>query len=145
MHELPRLYFRPRENGAAVFRVETATRDGRLELRQIAVVNARSGEVKPQGGPLEPEDAAAVEAWLVERRADLAARGLGDARDCVERIGRVAHWAQSQASPAELEAMTDALMLAMHDLRGVLLRRKAERIEAARGAATGADGPDDDA
>ncbi|RDC73328.1 hypothetical protein DLJ49_07080 [Rhodovulum sp. 12E13] len=145
MDELPRLYFRTRENGAAVFRVETATRDGRLGLRQIAVVNARSGEVKPQGGPLAPEDAAAIGAWLAERRAELAARGLEDARDCVERIGRVAHWAQSKASPAELDEITDALMLAMHDLRGVLLRRKAERIEAARAAGHRADEPDDEA
>ena len=133
MDEVPRLYFRLRENGAAVFRVETETRDRRLELRQIATVNLRSGEVKPQGGaPLAPEDAAEIEAWIAARRATLEARGLEEARSCQERLGLTAQWAQSRATPAELEAVTDDLLLAMHDLREVLLRRRAELIVATR-------------
>ena len=37
-------------------------------------------------------------------------------------------WAQSRASDAALEAVTDKLLLAMHDLRLVLVRKKSERI-----------------
>ena len=37
-------------------------------------------------------------------------------------------WAQSKASDAELEAITDRLLLAMHDLRTVLVRKKADRL-----------------
>jgi hypothetical protein len=37
-------------------------------------------------------------------------------------------WAQSRATREQLETVTDALLLAMHDLRGVLVRRKAERL-----------------
>ena len=131
MEELPRLYFRVRESGAAVFRVESETRDRRLEMRQIAVVNVRSGEVRVQGGgALDPADEAEIAEWLAARRATLQARALEEARGCAERLGRTAQWAQSSATPDELEAVTDELLLAMHDLRGVLLRRKAERIAA---------------
>jgi hypothetical protein len=35
---------------------------------------------------------------------------------------------QSRASDAELDQVTDALLLAMHDLRTVLIRRKADRL-----------------
>ena len=43
------LFFRVRENGAAVFRIDTENRQRRLELQQIAVANIRNGKVKPQG------------------------------------------------------------------------------------------------
>ena len=41
---------------------------------------------------------------------------------------RSTQWAQSRASDAALEAVTDKLLLAMHDLRLVLVRKKSERI-----------------
>ena len=128
MQDLPRHHFRMRESGAAVFRVETARRDGRIEMRQIAVVDPVSGAVKPKAA-LTPEDDAAIAAWVAAR----AARGApGPGWGAVDELGRAAQWAQAEADPEALEAVTDALLLAMHDLRGVLLRRRAERIEARR-------------
>ena len=47
--QLPDYYFRVRENGALVFRVDTENRQRRIEMDQIAVVNIRNGEIKPQG------------------------------------------------------------------------------------------------
>ena len=38
------------------------------------------------------------------------------------------HWAQSRATDEQLEEVTDALLLAMHDLRSVLVRKKADRL-----------------
>ena len=37
-------------------------------------------------------------------------------------------WAQSKASDDALEAVTDPLLMAMHDLRSVLIRKKADRL-----------------
>ena len=47
--QLPDHYFRVRENGAIVFRVDTENRQRRIEMDQIATVNIRNGEIKPQG------------------------------------------------------------------------------------------------
>ena len=47
--ELPDYYFRVRENGAAVFRVDTENRQRRIEMDQIAIINMRNGEIKPHG------------------------------------------------------------------------------------------------
>ena len=44
--DLPDHYFRIRENGAAVFRVETENRQRRMEMEQIAVVNTRNGDMQ---------------------------------------------------------------------------------------------------
>jgi hypothetical protein len=129
MSDLPGLYFRIRENGAAVFRLETESRQRRMEMDQIATLNLRSGEIKPQGEtePSEAERAAMIR-WMVARRATLEARE-GDALwQRVEQINLMAHWAQSRATEAELEEVTEALLLAMHDLRGVLVRKKADRL-----------------
>ena len=44
------------------------------------------------------------------------------------RISFTAQWAQSKAEATQLEEVTDDLLLAMHDLRTVLVRKKSERM-----------------
>jgi uncharacterized protein YjiS (DUF1127 family) len=127
--ELPEYFFRVRENGALVFRVDAENRHRRLEMEPIAVANIGNGKIKPQGGrELTEADLAAIRAWMEEREAVLAARQLDDIRRAIDHLNLTAHWAQSRASDAELEAVTDDLLMAMHDLRAVLVRRKAERL-----------------
>jgi hypothetical protein len=75
--DLPDYYFRGRDNGAFVFRIDTESRQRRIDMDQIAVLNIRNGEIKPHGD-----------------------RTLSE----------------------------DDLLLAMHDLRSVLVRKKAERL-----------------
>jgi hypothetical protein len=127
--DLPDYYFRIRENGAAVFRVETENRQRRIEMDQIALVNTRNGEIKPHGErALSEPDMVAIRDWLEKRVALLAARDIDDIHRAVDYLNLTTQWAQSKASDAQLEAVTDALLLAMHDLRTVLVRRKAERL-----------------
>ena len=126
---LPDYYFRVRENGAAVFRVDTENRQRRIEMDQIAVVNIRNGEIKPHGDrALSPEDLERIEAWMAERTALLAARDIDDIHRAVDYLNLTTQWAQSRATDDQLEDVTDALLLAMHDLRSVLVRKKAERL-----------------
>jgi len=126
---LPPYYFRVRENGAAVFRVDGQNRHRQMQIDQIAVVNIRNGEIKPQGGyQLSPDDIAAIHEWIGQRRAVLAQRDIDDILRTVDHLNLTTHWAQSRATDAQLEAVTDALLLAMHDLRSLLVRKKAERL-----------------
>ena len=127
--DLPEYYFRIRENGAAVFRVDTENRQRRIEMEPIATVNTRSGAVRPQGDRvLADADQAHIAAWLAERQALIARRDLDDILRTVDQLNLTAHWVQSRAGDADLAVVTDALLLAMHDLRTVLVRRKAERL-----------------
>ena len=127
--DLPEYYFRIRENGAAVFRVDTENRQRRIEMEQIALVNVRNGEIKPHGDRILSEaDLEACRDWLARRLTLLAARDIDDILRSVDSMNLTTHWAQSKASDAQLEEVTDALLLAMHDLRTVLVRRKAERM-----------------
>ncbi len=129
MNELPEYYFRVRDNGAFVFRVDTENRQRRIEMDQIAVVNIRNGEIKPHGDrTLSGTDLAEIKAWMADRTALLAARDIDDIHRAVDYLNTTTHWAQSRASEAQLEAVTDALLLAMHDLRSVLVRKKADRL-----------------
>ena len=129
MTDLPEFYFRVRENGAAVFRVDTENRQRRIDMEQIAVVNVRNGEIKPHGDrALSEAEIVTIKNWMTDRVARLAKRSLDDIERSIDHMNLTTQWAQSKASDAELEAITDRLLLAMHDLRTVLVRKKADRL-----------------
>jgi hypothetical protein len=127
--DLPDYYFRVRDNGAAVFRVDTENRQRRIEMEQIAVVNVNNGQIKPHGDRvLSDGDLARIRDWLAARQALVARREVDDILRTVDHLNQTAHWAQGRATDSQLDTVTDALLLAMHDLRSVLVRRKAERL-----------------
>ena len=127
--ELPEYYFRVRDNGAAVFKVDTENRQRRIEMDQIAVANIRNGEIKAQGErELSPEDLKVIKDWMEARIALLAARDIDDIHRAVDDMTLTTHWAQTKATDDQLEDVTDALLMAMHDLRTVLIRKKADRL-----------------
>ena len=127
--ELPDYYFRVRENGALVFRISTENRQRRIEMDEIATVNVRNGNIKPHGeAELTPADLAAIEDWLSARQAQLQAREVDDILRTVDHLNLTTQWVQSRATGEQLDQVTDALLLAMHDLRTVLVRKKADRM-----------------
>ena len=127
--DLPDYYFRVRENGAVVFRLSTENRQRRIEMDEIATVNVKNGNIKPHGEvALSAADLVAIGDWLAARQAQLAMREVDDILRAVDHLNLTTQWAQSRANASQLDAVTDALLLAMHDLRTVLVRKKAERI-----------------
>lgn len=127
--DLPPFFFRIRENGAAVFRVDTENRQRRIDMEEIAVVNVRNGNIKAHGDrKLSAEETAAIRQWMAERVALLNARDVDDILRAVDHMNLTAQWVQSRATDEQLDAVTDQLLLAMHDLRTVLVRKKAERL-----------------
>ena len=134
--DLPEFYFRIRENGATVFRVDTENRQRRIEMEEIAVVNVRNGNVKPHGDrPLTEGEAKAIADWMEARIALLADRDIDDIHRAIDHMNLTTQWAQSKATDDQLEAVTDALLLAMHDLRSILVRKKSDRLLKAQKAA----------
>ena len=129
MSDLPEYYFRIRENGAALFRVDTQNRQRRIEMTELAAINVKNGNVRAHGDHvLTDEEKAVITDWITERREVLAERDLDDIHRAVDYLNLTTHWAQSRASDEDLEDVTDRLLLAMHDLRSVLVRRKADRL-----------------
>ena len=127
--DLPDYYFRVRENGAVVFRLGTENRQRRIEMDEIATVNVKNGNIKPHGEvELTVADRGAIEEWLAARQVQLAAREVDDILRTVDHLNLTTQWAQARATDAQLEAVTDQLLLAMHDLRSMLVRRKADRL-----------------
>jgi hypothetical protein len=87
--DLPDYYFRVRDNGATVFRVDTENRQRRIEMNQIAVVNVRNGEIKPQGDrPLTEADVAAIQGWMADRVTLLAQRDIDDIHRAVDYLNQ---------------------------------------------------------
>ena len=135
MGDLPDYYFRVRENGAVVFRVDTENRQRRIDMEEIATVNVNNGKIKPHGDEaLTDDEEALIASWVADRRAVLAARDVDDILRAMDHLNLTTQWAQSKASDAALEQVTDSLLMAMHDLRTVLVRKKAERLLKAEAA-----------
>lgn len=130
MNELPTYYYRIRENGAAVFKTEPDNRLQRIEMTQIAVVNVRKAEIKPHGDyELSEDDTAEISSWIEARNAVLQERQIEDILRTVDHLNLTTGWVQSKATHEEIEQVADALLLAMHDLRSVLVRKKADRLK----------------
>lgn len=130
MTDMPEFYFRVRENGAMVFRVDTENRMRRIEMTQIAVVNVKNGEIKPHGDHVLSEaEKSEIASWLDQRRAELQAREMDNVTQTIERLNLTTVWAQQSATPEDLDRFADRLLLAMHDLRSVLVRKKAQQTE----------------
>ena len=127
--DLPDYYFRIRENGAVVFRVDTENRQRRIEMLELATLNVKNGNIKPHGEvTLTPADLQTIRDWMAARVELLARRDIDDIHRSVDYLNTTTQWVQTKASDAQLEAVTDDLLLAMHDLRTVLVRRKADRL-----------------
>ncbi len=130
--DLPEYFFRIRDNGAVVFRIDSENRQRRIEMEEIAVANVKNGNIKPHGDrKLSPEETKLIADWIAERQNTLAARDIDDILRAVDHMNLTAQWAQTRATNAQLEQVTDHLLMSMHDLRTVLVRKKAERLLAA--------------
>ena len=127
--ELPNLFFRTRDNGAMVFRVDTENRQSRIQMEQIALAHIGKNEIRPHGdAKLTKEEKTEIQKWMDDRIAALADREMDDIFRAIDHLNGVTQWAQSKASNDQLEAFTDQLLLTMHDLRSVLVRKKSDRF-----------------
>jgi hypothetical protein len=124
------LYFRTRENGAMVFRIDTENRQRRLEMIQIAVVNIRSGEVKPHNDAIiTAHERTEIEKWLIARRKQLNAREVEDVERLIDQMNWATQWAQARATADQIETYGNPLLMAMHDLRSTIVRKKVRQNE----------------
>lgn len=127
--DLPNYFFRTRDAGASVFRVDTGNRHRRIEMEQIATIVMRTGEVRAHGDrKLSDEDKEAIKTWIADREETLEWRKMDDILRHIDQLHHTAHWVQSTATNEQLDMVTDTLLMAMHDLRTVLVRKKAERV-----------------
>ncbi|SHH57579.1 hypothetical protein [Cognatishimia maritima] len=123
--DLPEYFFRTFEGGAKVFRVDGNNRHGRLNLVQIATVSLPSGTFKPHAkAELSEADSVAIEAWIKDRKETLDWREIDDILRLVDQLNATADWAQTKASEAQIDMVSDTLLMAMHDLRRVLAAKK---------------------
>jgi len=126
--DIPELYYRIKDNGAVVFRVDPENRQKRINLDQIATINTRNGDIKAHPrSEISDAETAEMTRWLRARQALIQQRELEEMSRTVDQLNLTAHWAQSKATPEELDEITDRLLLAMYDLRQVLVRKKADR------------------
>ncbi|MEM7240956.1 MAG: hypothetical protein AAF429_02125 [Pseudomonadota bacterium] len=124
------LYFRTRDNGAAVFRVDTQSQQHRLDVSQIATINISKGEFRGQGdAPPTKEEEVEIKDWIEKRQAVLAERQIDDIHRAIDMMNATAQWVQSKATNEDIDKFAQPLLLAMNDLRTVLVRNLSDRAK----------------
>ncbi|MCJ8139922.1 hypothetical protein [Falsirhodobacter halotolerans] len=127
---LPSLYFRIRDTGASVFRIDTEHRHQRLEMEHLANINMAKGDYRTQGErTATPEEDAAIRDWIATRRQTLDMRARDDVMRLIDALNLTTQWAHGRATDADLDLVTDPLLMAMHDLRATLVRKMADRLD----------------
>ncbi len=123
MADRMQLYYRHRQNGVTVFRLEVANRQRRIELNRIASLS-RTGKITPHPRRV-PSDAERDEIarWWQDWQDRRAAGSLGETERFVETLNHFTDWVARRADGAEIDARSDALLTALLDLRQVVVRR----------------------
>jgi hypothetical protein len=121
-----RYYFRVRPGGAMLLRIDHDPRLRRSRMSRVAGIDLSARAVLPSDAPnLTDEEAALIRDWL-DKGNGLSGKGA----EAVAQIGHIAHWAHFIARPDELAQATEELLLAMQDLREVLVNKAAQRARA---------------
>ena len=124
------LYFRIKDNGATVFRINDEVRQRRLDLQPVAEANVRNGDIKLRKDVvLTDGEKAEITGWLDARRAELKAREIEQARLTIEHLNATANWISSKPDEAAAEEMSEGLLMAMHDLRAAIVRFKSRMLD----------------
>lgn len=125
MPDKPELFFRRRERGAGVYRVETGN-TGRMDLQQIAIVKP-NGEVKPVGRhePTEAEQALIAD-WISTETARQNARDAARMDRLLGELNMAAQWLQSEVPDSMIAENAQDLLLSIHDLRSTIVKRLAK-------------------
>ena len=127
MNPINHLYFRTKENGASVFRVDTENRQKRMDLVLIASLNLKKATIKPRADTApSPAEIAEIMLWIKNRQAMMVTRQTDNVHRMMDNMNETAQWIQTRANSDELDAIADDLLLAMHDLRSAIVRRKTD-------------------
>ena len=118
-----KLYYRHRKNGAVVFRLEVANRQRRIELNQIASIS-KTGKIIPH--KRRPPTEAEVEEmtrWWADWHARADTEQLTESEKFLVELNEFTDWFQRRAEHAAVDAASDPLLMALLDLRQVVVRR----------------------
>ncbi len=122
MLDKPNLYFRRKDNGAGVYRVD-AQNTNRIDLQHIAVVK-QNGDIKAQNKQeLSQDEVTEINAWFTARKAAQGTRNSARIDMLIAEMNHAAQWLQSDASGAEITQAAQPLLMAMHDLRTTLVKQ----------------------
>lgn len=115
-----KLYFRKRKQGAFAFRLDVENRQRRLEMIQIATVTGK-GEIRVHKRfPPSEAEMQQIQDWIDEQAAGVQE---SEPDKAIREINLIAQWVAKEAGDEDILAYSDPMLLAMHDLRQVIVRR----------------------
>jgi len=118
-----KLYYRHRDNGVTVFRMEVANRQRRIELNQIATI-LKDGTIAPhKRRPPSDAEREEIAAWWADWQTRSATGDVCETEKFIAALGQFTDWLARRAPGEEVDQQSDALLTALLDLRQTVVRR----------------------
>jgi len=126
---LPNHYFRIGVSEVIVHRIVTDERLNRLNMVRIATINMNLQFWNVDGGMvLDDADEAAINDWITKRRGMAGIIDEHNVRQIIEKMNSTADWFENMAGKEEVLSTSQPLLLAIYDLRSVIVKRKADAL-----------------
>ncbi|MEM7210870.1 MAG: hypothetical protein AAF479_03095 [Pseudomonadota bacterium] len=117
------LYYRHRQNGVTVFRMEVANRQRRIELNQIASI-LHDGRIVPhKRRPATDAELTEIEAWHADWKRRSGDEELTETEQFVAELNQFTDWVARRAPAEQVDRQSDLLLTALLDLRQTVVRR----------------------
>lgn len=124
MQKLQKLFYRVSKSGADVYRIDLQNRLRRLDLEKIAEIDVANNCIIPIDTiGLSDEETQDMENWQAKRQVQLELRSQNDINRLVESMNHAANWIENSASDEQVSDTSDAILMAMHDLRATIVRK----------------------
>lgn len=109
--------------------MDIENRQKRLELQSVANLNLNKAQINSNSeSPPTADEVGEIESWITARQEIIFKRRLDDILRLIDDLNATAHWLQTKADDDALGPVADDLLLAMHDLRSVIVRKKSEQL-----------------
>ncbi len=124
MQTLQKLFYRVNRDGADVYRIDLQNRLKRLDLEKIAEIDIENDTIVPVDRmALSNEERDDMQNWCLARHDKLELRHQNDINRLIESMNHAANWIEHDASEAQIDQISDTVLMAMHDLRATVVRK----------------------
>jgi len=121
---LQKLFYRVNRDGADVYRIDLQNRLKRLDLEKIAEIDIENDTIVPVDRmALSNEERDDMQNWCLARQDKLELRHQNDINRLIESMNHAANWIEHDASEAQIDQISDTVLMAMHDLRATVVRK----------------------
>lgn len=123
------LFIRYRGAAGVIYRYTAEVRDQRQSMERVGHINIKTQELKlASTARITAEEEAYIYNWVAQRKAHNSVDRAEEVRKLCDQMNLMTQWILDNATPEDLEAYSDDLLLSLMDLRNSVVRRRSQAL-----------------